>query len=57
MVDFTEDEKEYLRKLVKKHLETFMDEEKDIISGMKPGFLKGEKEYELFIKKVLEKLS
>jgi len=56
MVDFTDDEKEYLKKLVQNHLEKFQDEEKDIISDMRPGFLKGEKEYEMFIKKILEKL-
>lgn len=53
---FTDMEKEYLKKLVEKDLKHFKEEKKEIISDTRPGFLKGEKEYEMFIKKVLEKL-
>lgn len=53
---FTDIEKEYLKKLVEKDLEKFRSEEKDIISDMSPAFLKGEKEYEAFLKRLLEKL-
>ena len=53
---FTELEREYLRKLVQKDLERFKSEEEDILSDMSPAFLKGEKEYEEFLKKLIEKL-
>ena len=53
---FTDIEKEYLKKLVEKDLKHFREQEKNIISDMRPGFLKGEKEYEIFLKEVLEKL-
>lgn len=53
---FTEIEKDYLKRLVKKDLERFKSEEKDIISDMSPTFLKGEKEYGAFLKDLLKKL-
>ncbi|MBN2112071.1 hypothetical protein JW707_03135 [Candidatus Woesearchaeota archaeon] len=51
----TDTEKEYLRKLIEKDLEKFQTEEKGIVD-MSPGFLKGEEEYEEFLKRLLEKL-
>ena len=52
----TEDEKKYLKKLVEKDLEKFKDEGETIITNVSPGFLKGEKEYEDFLKELIEKL-
>ena len=52
---FTDIEKGYLRKLIEKDLEKFQSEEKGIVD-MSPGFIKGEKEYEEFLKELLEKL-
>lgn len=53
---FSDTEKEYLKRLVKKDLESFKAEEKTIISDMTPGFLKAEEEYEDFLEKLLDKL-
>ncbi len=52
----TQLEKEYLKKLVEKDLEKFKSEEKEILDDMTPAFIKGEKEYEDFLKSLLEKL-
>lgn len=52
----TDIEKQYLKKLVEKDLERFTEEEKGIISDMSPGFLKGEKDYEAFLKELIRKL-
>lgn len=51
-----ENEKQYLKKLVEKDLEKFKAEESTIITDISPGFLKGEKEYEEFLKGLIEKL-
>ncbi len=53
---FTDMEKEYLKKVVKKELEKFKAEEKTILTEMSPGFMKGEVEYEDFLKGIIEKL-
>ena len=53
---FSEKEKEYLAILVKKDLEDFQGDEKDIISNMTPLFMKGEVEYEEFLKELIKKL-
>ena len=45
---FSETEREYLKRLVKKDLENFKEEEKNIISDMSPAFMKGEVEYKTF---------
>lgn len=52
----TDMEKEYLKKLVKKDLERFTEEEKTILDDMTPAFIKGEKEYEEFLKGLIKKL-
>ncbi len=53
---FTDDEKQYLKKLVEKDLEKFTAEEETIITNISPGFLKGEKKYEDFLRELIEKL-
>ena len=53
---FSEKEKEYLKILVKKDFENFKGDEKDIISNMTPLFMKGEIEYEEFLKDIIKKL-
>lgn len=52
---FTDTEKEYLRKIVKRELQDFKEEEKGVVD-MSPAFLKGEKKFEDFLKELLEKL-
>lgn len=52
---FASIEKKYLKKLVEKELEKFKSEEKGVVD-ISPLFLKGEKEYEEFLKKLIEKL-
>jgi len=52
----TDTEKEYIKRLVKKDLQDFKEEEKSIISNMTPLFMKGEIEYEDFLKELLKKL-
>ncbi len=53
---FTKDEKEYLRKVVSKELEELKKEESTVLTDMSPSFIKGEAEYEKFIKGIIEKL-
>jgi len=53
---FSNDEKEYLKKLVKKNLESFQEEEKTILDNMTPAFIKSEQEYEDFLKEIIKKL-
>jgi hypothetical protein len=53
---FTDMEKEYIRKLVEKELKKFKAEEKTILTEMSPGFMKGEAEYEEFLKGIIEKV-
>ena len=53
---FTKEEKEYLKKAVKKELEDFRKEESTVLTDMSPAFVKGEAEYEEFLKGILKKL-
>jgi hypothetical protein len=50
---FTEDEKKLVKYLVKKELQQFKKEE---VTDTNPPFLAVEKEYEILLKKLLEKL-
>ena len=52
----TDEEKQYLKKLVENDLKRFKAEEETIITNVSPGFLKGEKKYEDFLKELIEKL-
>ena len=54
---FDSNEKEYLRKLVEKALKDLKEDEKEAaFTDVTPAFVKGEAEYEEFIKKIIEKL-
>ena len=51
-----EDEKAYLRSLVKKELEHFKTEKKTLFIDIPPQFLKGEHDFEHFLEGLLKKL-
>lgn len=51
-----QDEKRYLRELVKRELERFRQEKKMLFIDMPLPFLKGEHEYVHFIEGILKKL-
>ena len=52
----TEDERTFLLKATKDDLERFQAEEETVLDGMPPGFIKGEKLYEEFLKGLIKKL-
>ena len=55
-MELTEEEKNFLRFIVKQHLEDFKAEEKTLITEDNPVFVKSEAETEEFLKNLLEKL-
>lgn len=53
---FSNEEKEYLRDVVKRELEAFRKQEKTVALGSAVRFLKAEHEYGHFLERLLEKL-
>lgn len=53
---FTKEDKEVLKALVQKELSTLIGEELDAEGDSTPAFLKGEKEYERFLKALSKKI-
>ncbi len=53
---FSNDEKEFLKELVKRELEHFKKEEKTVVMSSALKFLKAEHEYGHFLENLLEKL-
>lgn len=54
---FSKDEKEFLRVIVKRELESFVKQEKSVAREAALNFLKAEHEYEHFLERLLEKLA
>lgn len=52
----TNDEKGFLKKLVKQELDAFVENKKTLLWENSPSFLKGEHEYKHFLENLLRKL-
>jgi hypothetical protein len=55
-MSLTNDEKAYLKKIVKEELENFDKKKKSLFIGMSLSFLKGEHDYTHFLENLLKKL-
>lgn len=55
-INLTDDEKAFLLKATQVDLEKFQAEEDTVLDGMPVHFMQGEKLYEEFLKKLIEKL-